>query len=75
MQHYALFRLQVVKMPSGCYPVTRRGAALALIHYVYGIKNAALLRATFMPDLNFERCKDKKFPVKLYRFTGNFRIF
>ena len=74
MQHYALFRFTRGKT-LGWLSHTPRGAALALFPYVFGIKNAALLRATFMPDLNFERCKDKKFPAKLYHFTGNFKIF
>ena len=28
-----------------------------------------------MPRLDFERCKDKNFPAKLYHFTGKFKYF
>ena len=63
MQHYALFRFKRGET-LGWLSHTPRGAALALFPYVFG-KKMPPLRATFMPDLNFERCKDKRFLAKL----------
>ena len=59
MQHYALFRLHEGR-PSGCYPVTRRGAAIVNLFIYLRHKNSRLVWATSYALVNFERCKDKE---------------
>lgn len=57
--HYALSRFIEVR-PSGCCPVTRRGAVRVSFLYSFGIKNAALCWrqcSLYATSMNFDVAK------------------
>lgn len=58
MQHYALFRHPRGERPSGCYPVTRRGAAMTYF-FMWWQNKCRRYGRHLSPSWNFERCKYK----------------